>query len=347
MDICNQCTLSQVCLNTRHESYGLYCLQASYGHFSLNTYCSPQKKEALGVQGFIVVFIAALIGSTLNQFTYYQGLKLASSTLASAVCNLAPVITFVMAVSMGLEKVEIRSIRSMAKIFGTITCVGGAVSMAVFKGPKILNFELHSKWEDLMKGFLFLIASNCCWSIWLILQGLICKSYLDPLSLATWTCFLSTILSTILTIFVEPSLSIWKINTRFQWFCCLYTGVMGSALTVSVQAWCISKRGPLFSAMFSPLCTVIITILASVLLREELYTGSLAGIAAVITGLYMVLWGKAKDINEEGELNLKDDSPRTTVAVVKHWQDCEGNLEEPLLDGRTNHESQMKEEETK
>ncbi|KAH7671791.1 WAT1-related protein [Dioscorea alata] len=235
----------------------------------------------------------------------------------------------------------------MAKIFGTITCVGGAVSMAVFKGPKILNFELHSKWEDLMKGFLFLIASNCCWSIWLILQGLICKSYLDPLSLATWTCFLSTILSTILTIFVEPSLSIWKINTRFQWFCCLYTGVMGSALTVSVQAWCISKRGPLFSAMFSPLCTVIITILASVLLREELYTGSLAGIAAVITGLYMVLWGKAKDINEEGELNLKDDSPRTTVAVVKHWQDCEGNLEEPLLDGRTNHESQMKEEETK
>lgn len=144
----------------------------------------------------------------------------------------------------------------MAKIFGTITCVGGAVSMAVFKGPKILNFELHSKWEDLMIGFLFLIASNCCGSIWLILQvnaiilvvhicfpstyielkaktyslfwkknkkGLICKSYLDPLSLATWMCFLSTILSAILTVFVEPSLSIWKINSRFQWFCCLYT----------------------------------------------------------------------------------------------------------------------------
>ncbi|KAM0933809.1 putative EamA domain-containing protein [Dioscorea sansibarensis] len=129
-----------------------------------------RNQEALGVKGFIMVFTAALIGSTLNQFAYHQGLKLATSTMASAVGNLIPVITFVMAVSMGLEKVEIRSIRSMAKIFGTITCVGGAVFMAVFRGPKLLNFELHSKWEDLTIGFLYLTANNCCWSIWLILQ---------------------------------------------------------------------------------------------------------------------------------------------------------------------------------
>ncbi|MQM05022.1 hypothetical protein Taro_037833 [Colocasia esculenta] len=50
-------------------------------------------------------------------------------------------------------------------------------------------------------------------------------------------------------------------------------GVVGSGVTVWVQAWCISRRGPLFSAMFNPLCTVITTISAFILLHEELHIG--------------------------------------------------------------------------
>lgn len=78
-----------------------------------------------------------------------------------------------------LEKVEVRSMRSMAKVFGTVTCVGGAVSMAFFKGPRLLNLEMefhklatlfHSASKNWIVGSLLLMGSSCCWSLWLVLQ---------------------------------------------------------------------------------------------------------------------------------------------------------------------------------
>lgn len=50
-------------------------------------------------------------------------------------------------------------------------------------------------------------------------------------------------------------------------------GIIGSGVSYYIQSWSISRRGPLFSAMFSPLMTVIVTILACLFLHEELYIG--------------------------------------------------------------------------
>jgi hypothetical protein len=76
------------------------------------------------------------------------------------------------------EKLEFGSLRSIAKIVGTILCVSGAVSMALLRGPKLLNAELTlpanavfgSGGENWLLGCLFLFGSCCCWSLWLILQ---------------------------------------------------------------------------------------------------------------------------------------------------------------------------------
>ncbi|PKI42364.1 hypothetical protein CRG98_037242 [Punica granatum] len=50
------------------------------------------------------------------------------------------------------------------------------------------------------------------------------------------------------------------------------TGV-GAALTFFRQTWCISQRGPVLSAMFSPLNTVLATNFASIFLHEEINIG--------------------------------------------------------------------------
>lgn len=75
-----------------------------------------------------------------------------------------------------IEKVNFRSIRSVAKVVGTAICVTGAICMAIVKGPKLLNSQLpqeslfNSGGENWLVGFLFLFGSCCCWSLWLILQ---------------------------------------------------------------------------------------------------------------------------------------------------------------------------------
>ncbi|KAM7268422.1 hypothetical protein ACFE04_010588 [Oxalis oulophora] len=258
----------------------------------------------IGLRSFSLIFLASLIGVTLNQNAYFEGLYLSSSSLASAMFNLVPAVTFIMAASVGLEKINIRSLRSNAKILGTVLCVTGAVAMVLLRGPKLLNSEFQTVAaqslfglgrENWFLGCLFLFASVCCWSLWLILQVPVSKSYPDHLSLSAWMCFLATLQSTTFALFLEKDPGAWYLNSKIEIFSVVFAGIFGSGLQFFGQAWCISLRGPLFSAMFNPLATVIVTILAAIFLHEEIYIGSLIGAVGVVIGLYIVLWGKARD----------------------------------------------------
>ena len=127
-----------------------------------------------------------------------------------------------------LEKVEVRRPRSLAKIFGTAVCVGGAMAMAFFKGPKLLgalHALLHSPAPGSRRvtGALFLVGSSSCWSLWLILQVPICKSYVEPLALSAWMCLLSTLQSALLVSFLQPDPGAWRIRSLFELACCLFS----------------------------------------------------------------------------------------------------------------------------
>ncbi|XP_039130093.1 WAT1-related protein At4g28040-like isoform X2 [Dioscorea cayenensis subsp. rotundata] len=124
---------------------------------------------ALGGKGFTLVFITALFGTTVSQNCYFQGLQLSSSSMTTAMLNLIPGVTFLISLFLGLEKLELRSLRSMAKIFGTLICIGGAMCMALYKGSAIL---LSSPEQNLVLGCIFLFGTDICWSLWLILQGI-------------------------------------------------------------------------------------------------------------------------------------------------------------------------------
>ncbi|KAG5043149.1 hypothetical protein JHK87_007064 [Glycine soja] len=73
--------------------------------------------------------VAFLQGMSPRVFVVYRH--------AFATIVIAPIAYF-----SGMEKVNIRSTRSLAKIIGTVICVSGAVSMALLKGPKLLNAEI-------------------------------------------------------------------------------------------------------------------------------------------------------------------------------------------------------------
>ncbi|CAD6219162.1 unnamed protein product [Miscanthus lutarioriparius] len=245
----------------------------------------------LGMTGFSLVFVASLVGATVNQCLYYQGVNLGSSSMATAMTNLIPAITFVMAASVGLERVDVRRPRSLAKILGTAVCVSGGRQ-----------------------------------------QVPICKSYVDPLALSAWMCLLSTLQSALLVAFLLPDPTAWRIHSLFDLSCCLFSGVFGSGVTFYLQSWSISVRGPLYSAMFNPLCTVITTVFAAAVLREELHVGSLLGAIAVIAGLYVVLWGKAGDGKRAGmEPEQHSEDLEKTSARSDSTVDVGSGIAEPLL----------------
>ncbi|XP_022756523.1 WAT1-related protein At4g30420 [Durio zibethinus] len=320
-------------------------------------YLSRRKSggSSMGLRSFSLIFLASFIGVTINQNIYYEGLYLATSSMASAMGNLVPAITFVMASVAGLEKVNVRSLRSIAKIAGTVTCVTGAFFMTLLRGPKLLNEQIlpaksffEPEGEHWLLGCLFLFGSASCWSLWLILQVPASASYPDHVSLTAWMCFFGTLQSAAVTLFLEPDLEAWTLHSSFELVCCLFVGIFGSGLSFFVQAWCIAQRGPLFSAMFNPLCTVIVTILAALLLHEEIYTGSLIGAVGVIGGLYLVLWGKAKDlqvINKETDPESQNDQKstmKTSLIDESQQTSSKHDLEEPLLSDKSTNTNEYK-----
>ncbi|KAL0413809.1 UNVERIFIED_CONTAM: WAT1-related protein [Sesamum radiatum] len=270
---------------------------------------------------------------TLNMNLYFGGLNLASSTATSALGNLIPAITFIMAYTIGLEKLQFPSTRSAAKIVGTIVCVSGAVAIALLKGPKLLNDEflrhafLHGDHNQWLLGCFMVFGSSCSWSLWLILQVPVSKSYPDHLSLTAWMCLMGGIQSGVLTLIVQPNMKIWKLNSPFQLFACFFGG-LGAAVTFLGQSWSVERRGPLFSAMFQPLSTVIVTLFACLFQHEELYMGRFI---SCDRGTVHCAVGKAKD---HEYVNGETGHDSTTLSTeVSDNESCTVDLKEPLLPG--------------
>ncbi|RWR94524.1 WAT1-related protein [Cinnamomum micranthum f. kanehirae] len=130
------------------------------------------------------LFLSSLFGVTMNQCFYFLGLKLTTPTIAVALGNLLPAITFIMAVLFRLEKVDIKRLADQAKIVGTLLCVGGAMFMTFYKGILIKMPESSIHWRyvenlahkssdgktNIILGSALVIGGSLGWSIWFIVQ---------------------------------------------------------------------------------------------------------------------------------------------------------------------------------
>jgi drug/metabolite transporter (DMT)-like permease len=108
---------------------------------------------------------------------------------------------------------------------------------------------------------------------------------------------------------------------------CLLQGIVASGFAFPLMSWCLRERGPLYVAMFGPLIIVFVAVLSSVFLDETLHLGmyvreahalclhrlllsfaftllisrlcSALGAVLIVAGLYIVLWGKAREAQEK------------------------------------------------
>ncbi|XP_057830225.2 WAT1-related protein At5g07050 isoform X2 [Cryptomeria japonica] len=273
-----------------------------------------------------MIFLLALCGTTIQQNLYLAGLKYASPTFGSALGNVIPAMTFVMAVLFRLEKVRIKTRAGQAKVLGTLICTIGALVMTVYKGsviPKLWSPPIHQKHhlnkvhEDWIKGSILMMTSYIAWCTWFILQAKIIKFYPAQMSLITLMCFAASLQSGVAALIFERKLSAWALGWNLQLLTVVYAGIVISVLAYCMQMWCIGKKGPVFVAMFSPVVLLIVAILSPAVLDEQLYSGSLEGGILVVVGLYTVLWGKKRDMKDDGKLLPMESLPESISNEVK------------------------------
>ncbi|KAG5389994.1 hypothetical protein BRARA_H01498 [Brassica rapa] len=154
----------------------------------------------------------------------------------------------------------------------------------------------------------------------------------DHMYTTSWTCFMATIASFLMALALgNTDLHSWKLDSSLKLSCCVYSGLQ-LAVFFFLQAWCVSRKGPVFSALFNPLSTVIVTFFGVLCLKEKMYLGSLLGALAIILGLYIVLWGKSEDYQEEAtELKLQDEHTNLSQLLIGDKAFRSSELLEPLL----------------
>ncbi|URD92088.1 Auxin-induced protein [Musa troglodytarum] len=279
---------------------------------------------------FLKIMALALLEPVLDQNFYYMGTKATSASFSSALYNILPAVTFVNAIILRMEKVDIKKRRSQAKIFGTAVTVLGALIMILYKGPImefVWNRGRHHRAESAaqsdahwLAGTFMLLFSCFCWSAFFILQVIVFHLLSLSLSLSLSDCVGHV---------KEPSTHFvrgnWAVQSHtlksypaelsLSTLICVFGAGQGGAVALfmerGVKPWSIGfdmrlftaiysalvmkERGPVFVTAFSPLCMIIVAFMGTTILAEEISLGRVIGAVVIVFGLYSLIWGKSAD----------------------------------------------------
>ncbi|CAA7405849.1 unnamed protein product [Spirodela intermedia] len=286
-----------------------------------------ERKTRMRMTGTVLfqIFLCSIFGATLNQLLYFVGLKLSTPTIACALSNTLPAITFILAAGS-------------AKVLGTAICVGGSMLMTFYKGSlvRLPPSSIHWRYaeevagevpsaagEEMVLGATLVVASCFAWSVWFIIQAKMSENFASPYTSTAIMSLMASLECLAVGAAVERKAAGWAVGWDIRLVAAFYTGIVGSGLAFGLMSWCIQRRGPLFVSMFSPLLLVIVAVLGWAIMGEKIYLGSMVGSVLIVGGLYLVLWGKGRELrgtsstagksfDEERELGFATRSPRPT-----------------------------------
>ncbi|KAE9591870.1 putative EamA domain-containing protein [Lupinus albus] len=236
-----------------------------------------------------------------------------------------------------LERLNLRTRGGKAKIVGTLTGIGGAMVLTFVKGVEIkmsyVNLLHHP--NDVHKhsssggktaiGALCALASGMSYALWLIIQAKMSEKYPSHYSSTALMSLWGSLISIVLALCLERDWKQWRLGWNIRLLTVAYSGIVVSGAMVTVISWCIRMRGPLFASVFSPLMLVIVALAGCTMLNEKLHLGSIIGAVLIVCGLYLVLWGKSKEMKKMNQLVPSQNPPQSDTVDIIVLEDKSSN----------------------
>ncbi|XP_062151329.1 WAT1-related protein At5g40230-like isoform X2 [Alnus glutinosa] len=283
---------------------GLYTLFKAATLKGLSYYVFVAYSYAIAT--FVLLPLPFIFRRISGQLCGYKGIDYSSPTLASAIGNLSPAFTFILAVIFRMEKLALRSSITQAKIMGTIVSISGALVVVLYKGPTLISASsqspslsvhspLGSSQTNWIIGGLLIAAEYLLISIWYIVQTQVMKIYPAELIVVFLYNLCATIISAPVCLLAEANPSAWRLRPDITLVAIIYSGFTGSCLSAVVHTWGLHLKGPVYISIFRPLSIAIAAAMGVIFLGDALYLGSVVGAIILSIGFYAVIWAKAKE----------------------------------------------------
>ncbi|PKA54193.1 WAT1-related protein [Apostasia shenzhenica] len=191
------------------------------------------KLKEVSCKAFIWIWVNALVGITAGIGFYYYGIQYTNATYSACFLNLVPIVTFIFAVLMRLERLGFDSKGGRIKIIGSIVCVGGAMVISLYNGVILHVSSPHwkTKGQDQsdrpshskLVGTLFLMCGCLCTSTWVTAQAKLFQIYPYKYSATMYTCGAASLQSLVLGLALDAKKSAWMLNWDLQLLLIVYS----------------------------------------------------------------------------------------------------------------------------
>ncbi|KAK4779660.1 hypothetical protein SAY87_015766 [Trapa incisa] len=251
---------------------------------------------------FCKLFLLSFLGCCL-QVSMYAGIAYSSPTLGSAMIDLTPAFTFILAILSRMETLDFRAWSSLAKLAGTIVSIAGALLVTLYKGLPITGTPVRTPLQLLTQpepnwvlgGFL-LACSAFSLSLLIIVQAWTIRDYPSELMMSFIGCIIVTFLSGGVALVAEQGRGeAWIVKPDIGLISIVCSAILGGVVRNTIMAWGCRVKGPLFVSMFKPIGMIAASMMGVSFLGDTLYLGSVIGGGVIVIGFYVVLWGKAKE----------------------------------------------------
>ncbi|ESQ37799.1 hypothetical protein EUTSA_v10028754mg [Eutrema salsugineum] len=270
------------------------------------------------------LFVSALFGASLMQYFYLLGLSYTSATLGSAFWGIMPALTFIMALILGFEKLNMKTKIGYFVVLGAMISLVGALILTMYQGIPLSNSQeqatishINTGHENWVKGCFLLFTGVTLFSSWMLIQAKINVSYPCPYSSTVILSIFGTLQCALLSLIKTRHVEDWILRDKLTIITVIIAGVVAQGICTVGISWCIKQRGPVFTSAFTPVTLMAATVFDFLILHRMIYLGSVIGSAVVVVGLYIFLWSKSKQIVDCKIMKL----PTNTVEEEKEEED--------------------------
>ncbi|CAJ1974313.1 unnamed protein product [Sphenostylis stenocarpa] len=273
------------------------------------------------------IFVNGLLSCSVQLLRFF-GIGYSSPTLATAMSDLIPAFTFVLAIFFRMEKLDWKTNSTRAKSIGTFVSITGALIITLFKGQAIINNHpsnklfhknfVSSEQFDWVIGSVLLAGHSFVLALLFIVQTWIIRNYPAELVVVLIRGMLVSLLSVPASLISVQDPKDLRLGFDVQLIAIGCQAIFSVSFRSVVHIWVLGKKGPLYVAMFKPIGIVFAAIMGISFLGDSLYLGSVLGAVIVVIGFYAVLWGKSQErTKEEIQVHMLE-SPSPVVPLLQN-----------------------------